>query len=240
MYWHGSEAIDVALVEFNHIAHIHGEPGSSWHHCGLAIPCFGEDRRACRVIRTRAACLPGPGLIGSWPAPEPQLLSRSPPPVSGCPSVVTATSPWRRTQASAPLWPSIRLHPARQAPSPAVVARPMGWNSPRTERETAPEARSPAACGDEPGRILAGVAAIVSWLLRLIDTIDVPRRGVAPLARLSASATAGMLGKTFCSFGAETGGGEAAADSSITISTGIMATKAGSVRPKNPIVETAQ
>ena len=43
-----------------------------------------------------------------------------------------------------------------------------------------------------------------------------------------------MLGKTFCSFGAETGGGEAAADSSITISTGIAATKAGSVRPKNP------
>ena len=53
------------------------------------------------------------------------------------------------------------------------------------------------------------------------------------MARLSASATAGMLGKTFCSFGAETGGGEAAADSSITISTGIAATEAGSVRPKN-------
>src|ERR1700733_14410390 len=29
----------------------------------------------------------------------------------------------------------------------------------------------------EAGRIRAGIAAIVSWLLRLIDTIDVPRRG---------------------------------------------------------------
>jgi hypothetical protein len=42
-------------------------------------------------------------------------------------------------------------------------------------------------------------------------------------------------GIPFCSFGAETDGGEAAAGSSITISTGIAATEAGSVRcSKNP------
>ena len=34
--------IDAALIEFNHIAHIHGE-SSRKHHRGLAFPCVGEE-----------------------------------------------------------------------------------------------------------------------------------------------------------------------------------------------------
>ena len=42
--------IDVAQIEFNHIAHIHGDP-SRKHHYGLAFPCVGEDLHVCDVVR---------------------------------------------------------------------------------------------------------------------------------------------------------------------------------------------
>ena len=45
--------IDVAVIEFNHIAHSHGESGRK-HHCGPAFPCVDEDLRACGLVRIDA------------------------------------------------------------------------------------------------------------------------------------------------------------------------------------------
>ena len=42
--------IDVAQIEFDHIAHIRGDP-SRKHHDGVAFPCVGEDLYVCDVVR---------------------------------------------------------------------------------------------------------------------------------------------------------------------------------------------
>ena len=83
-------------------------------------------------------------------------------------------------------------------------ARPMGSIA-QDGREAAPEARSPSArvMGSLAGSELGSPPSCPGCFDRSTPLTSSAARGA--LARLSASATAGMLGRPFCSFGAETG-----------------------------------